>query len=203
MTLYAQWKQDVITVSVPSLTGTTSFAFNDTNHSVSVQNYNSTYMTQSGSTTAKNQGTYTVRWSLKDKTKYRWSDGSTGDKSATWKINWVNGTSHYSNDIYNRGWKKGNISFETIWEYAKQPSYAYFQSDQIRVTGSGDTCIRGYSSEIANYYNTHGGRDASAVKIDYWSSGGKPYYYEIPANPSDWDPDTGIFLHIGTFNPTN
>ena len=48
--------------------------------------------------------TYTVTWSLKDTGNTTWSDNSTGNKSANWSINWVNGQSHYSNDIYNRGW---------------------------------------------------------------------------------------------------
>ena len=51
-----------------------------------------------------NTGTYTVTWSLKDTGNTTWSDNSTGNKSANWSINWVNGQSHYSNDIYNRGW---------------------------------------------------------------------------------------------------
>lgn len=103
VTLYAQWKQDIITVNIPSLTNT-SFTMDGNTKSPTVDNLNSTYVNQSGTTSAIDANTYTITWSLKDKTKYRWSDGSTGDKSATWKINWVNGTSHYSNDIYNRGW---------------------------------------------------------------------------------------------------
>ena len=55
--------------------------------------------------------TYTVTWSLKDTGNTTWSDNSTGNKSANWSINWVNGQSHYSNDIYNRGWGSGTFSY--------------------------------------------------------------------------------------------
>ena len=102
-------------LAVPTLS-TTSFTFDDANHSVSDKNYNSAYMNRSGTTTAKNQGTYTVTWALKNSSNCTWSDGSTGNKSATWKINWVNGKSHYSNDIYNRGWLAPG------WEYGYKPN---------------------------------------------------------------------------------
>ena len=72
-------------------------------------------MNQSGTTTAKNTGTYTVTWSLKDTGNTTWSDNSTGNKSANWSINWVNGQSHYSNDIYNRGWGSGTFSYRCTY----------------------------------------------------------------------------------------
>ena len=90
-------------ITIPSLSNT-SQAFDGSNKNVTINGVDGSYVNQSGTATAKNTGTYTVTWSLKDTGNTTWSDNSTGNKSANWSINWVNGTSHYSNDIYNRGW---------------------------------------------------------------------------------------------------
>lgn len=179
VTLYAQWKQDVITVTTPSLTGTTSFAFDDANHSVSVQNYNSAYMTQSGSTTAKNQGTYTVKWSLKDKTKYRWSDGTTDDKSATWSINWVNGTSHYSNDIYNRGWLSPEWKISSNGRVISTNEYLKIHKsydDQERIMST----INGQGKAIPRFAVEYASEESGPYPCHFrgeWGTGGSGTYY--------------------------
>ena len=48
--------------------------------------YDSSLMTVSGNTSGTNAGTYTATFTLKDKVNYRWSDGSTSDKSVNWTI---------------------------------------------------------------------------------------------------------------------
>lgn len=97
-------------VEIPWLSNT-SQAYTDSNLNVGINGVDWSYVDQSGTTTAKNTGTYTVTWSLKDTGNTVWSDNSTGNKSANWSINWVNGQSHYSNDIYNRGWGSGTFSY--------------------------------------------------------------------------------------------
>lgn len=99
-------------LTIPSLSGTTSFAFvEDTTRSVTVSNFNSTYETQSGTTSTDAQGSYTITWTLRYSANTTWSDGTTANKTATWSISWVNGTSHYSNDLYNKGWKVSDLTW--------------------------------------------------------------------------------------------
>ena len=101
-------------VSVPKLSAT-SFSWVEGNtHSVVVSGIDTTYISQSGNLsqtdTASNLNVAnTVTWSLKNTKSVTWTDGTTGDKSASWKAVWTNGTSHYKNDLYNRGWNSGHV----------------------------------------------------------------------------------------------
>lgn len=105
----ASWSVAKLKLTKPSLSGTTSFAFIEgTTRSVSVANYNSTYETQSGTTSTAAQGSYTVTWALRYSTNTTWTDGTTANVTASWTITWVNGTSHYLSDLYNKGWYSAN-----------------------------------------------------------------------------------------------
>ena len=105
----ASWSVAKLKLTKPSLTGTTSFAFIEgTTRSVSVANYNSTYETQSGTTSTAAQGSYTITWALRYNTNTTWTDGTTANVTASWSITWVNGTSHYLSDLYNKGWYSAN-----------------------------------------------------------------------------------------------
>lgn len=53
-------------------------------------NYNTTYMTISGTTSAAAAGTYTAKFTPKD--NYRWADGTTSAVSVNWTINKANGS---------------------------------------------------------------------------------------------------------------
>lgn len=72
-----------ISVTKPSLSATTMYT---TGSAVgpTIKNYNSTYMTQSGTTSTSTLGTYRLTWTLKDTSKYQWSDGTTGAYSIDW-----------------------------------------------------------------------------------------------------------------------
>lgn len=107
------WTVAKRSLTIPTLTGT-SFAFVEgTTRSTTVNNFNSTYETQSGTTSTAAQGTHTITWALRYPANTQWSDGTTSNKTASWSITWVNGTSHYSNDIYNKGWGSSNLEFRT------------------------------------------------------------------------------------------
>ena len=110
----ATWSVAKLTLAVPTLSGTTSFAFIEgTTRSVSVSGFNSTYETQSGTTSTAALGTHTVTWALRYPANTQWAGGTVTNKSASWYITWVNGTSHYSNDLYNRGWySSGSLEFQ-------------------------------------------------------------------------------------------
>lgn len=66
---------------------TPTVAWNGGNNvSPSIGNYDSNLMTQSGTTSAKDLGSYTITYALKDKSNYKWADGTTGDVTLTWQI---------------------------------------------------------------------------------------------------------------------
>lgn len=48
--------------------------------------YDSSLMSISGETSGINAGSYTAKFSLKDKVNYTWADGTTADKSVAWSI---------------------------------------------------------------------------------------------------------------------
>lgn len=111
------WSIGKLAVTIPSISNTTTFPYvQGATHSVTVANMNATYVNQSGSASATdgaNPTTYTITWSLKDTSNTQWKDGTTTNKAATWGTVWVNGTSHYANDLYNKGWySSGSLEFQ-------------------------------------------------------------------------------------------
>lgn len=125
------WSIGKMSITIPSLSGTTSFAYvQGTSHSVTVANMNSTYITQSGSTSVTdgaNPATNTITWSLENTSNTQWKDGTTTNKTATWGTTWVNGTSHYTGDLYNKGWGTTNIE----WRNGSGDTSPTFNSDNI------------------------------------------------------------------------
>ena len=108
------WSVAKRSMTIPSISSAKSFSFIEgTTRSITVANFNSTYETQSGTTSTAALGTYTITWALRYPANTQWSDGTTANKTASWSIVWTNGTSHYSNDIYNRGWGSGNLTFRS------------------------------------------------------------------------------------------
>ena len=76
------------TVSVPSQNGT--LTYNANSQSPNWSNYNTTYMTIGGTTSGINAGSYTATFT--PKSNYRWSDGTTTEKSVNWSIQKATGT---------------------------------------------------------------------------------------------------------------
>ena len=70
-------------VSIPNLGDKT---YNGSSQSPTETNYNSTYMTKSGDTSATLPGTYTITYTLKTTGSYIWSDGTLEPKDITWQI---------------------------------------------------------------------------------------------------------------------
>lgn len=99
-------------VTIPSLSATSFTWVEGSAHTVTVNNLDTNYVMQSGTLSqtdsSSNVGAkYTVTWTLKNTNSTYWVDGSTAAQSAQWGVYWVNGTSHYSNDLYNQGWNSG------------------------------------------------------------------------------------------------
>lgn len=84
------WTISPKAVTIPTLTNS-SKTYTGSSQSPTINNYNSTYMTQSGTSSATGVGTYTITWTLSN-SNYKWSDGTTTNKSASWSINKLAGS---------------------------------------------------------------------------------------------------------------
>jgi hypothetical protein len=110
------WSIEKLALAVPALSATWFAWVEGNSHSVVVKGINTAYINQSGdltqTDTSSNIGSsHTVTWTLKNTASCKWKDdGSNGKKTATWKVEWSNGTSHYKNDVYNSGWGLANIT---------------------------------------------------------------------------------------------
>ncbi len=80
------WSVGKMTLTKPTLTNAT-YTYDGNNHSPTINNFNSTYENQAGTTNTKTAGTYTVTWSLKDTNNTQWSGNTTANVTADWKIN--------------------------------------------------------------------------------------------------------------------
>ena len=72
-------------VEIPTLTDT-RFVYDGTEHAPVIEGADSSLIRVSGDLSAVESGVYTVRFSLKNVSDYRWSDGTKGDKTFTWTI---------------------------------------------------------------------------------------------------------------------
>lgn len=81
------WTIDPLKLVKPSASGTTDFEYDKQAHSLSVQNFNDTYMTQKGdATTQTNTGFYNTVYSLKSTANTTWDDDSVADVPVSWSI---------------------------------------------------------------------------------------------------------------------
>ena len=175
-----------VTISKRSLTiptlKSTSVAYIGSSVSVGVNNYDSTYENQSG-TSANSIGTHTVTWSLKNTSNTQWKDGTTTNKTAQWStyagtITWyVNVRYNDSGTInirftfkttYNVSWRSmcNKVYSSNVSKYIKPDSWSY-------VSGSTQT------TTATNWANTQsdGGSKHGFYIYQYESGQGS----EIPA----------------------
>lgn len=132
----ASWSVNKLTLAVPSISSAKSFSFIEgTTRSVTVANFNSTYETQSGTTSTSALGSYTLTWGLRYPSNTQWSGGTTSNKTDSWSIVWTNGTSHYSNDVYNKGWGNDNI-------VARVSGSIVFNADNFYMLGNTQVAFR-------------------------------------------------------------
>lgn len=79
------WKINPLKLEKPTA-AVTEFTYDSTTKTLDVENYNSTYESQTGTTSAVNANSYSVIYKLRNTTNTRWSDNSTGNVTITWKI---------------------------------------------------------------------------------------------------------------------
>ena len=76
----------ITSVAKPVWDGANSQTYTGSNITFKVKNYNSTYMTVSGTLIKKTVGTYTVTYTLKDTSTTQWNDGTTDPVTLTFYI---------------------------------------------------------------------------------------------------------------------
>ena len=80
-----QWRITNKFVTVPTISDPTK-VYNGSSQSPSLVNPDAEYLTISGDTSGTNVGSYTITFSLNNTQDYKWEDGTTEDKTATWTI---------------------------------------------------------------------------------------------------------------------
>jgi hypothetical protein len=183
-------------VSVPKLSATSFSWVEGATHSVVVSGIDTTYISQSGNLsqtdTASNLNVAnTVTWSLKNTKSVTWTDGTTGDKSESWKAIWVNGTSHYKTDLYNCGWNSGYLAkyreadivqFNADHIYLKASSGG--SSVYCRLLDTSDSLEQGKTLHIAFTANAISGSGSTPTYAGYLAA---QYWYgstsQITAGP--------------------
>lgn len=78
------WEIQGEKVTIPSVT--TAYVYNGTMQTVSINDFDSTVMTKSGTESAIEPGTYTLTFTLIDTTAHAWADGTTAPKTVQWAI---------------------------------------------------------------------------------------------------------------------
>ena len=78
------WYLSKKSIPIPTVTGT--FTYDGTEKSAEISEYDETYITQSGVSSATDAGTYTIGFTLKDTANTQWTDGSTDIQRKTWTI---------------------------------------------------------------------------------------------------------------------
>ena len=119
------WRR-IKSVSVPKLSGT-SFKTKGTATGPTVSGYDSSIMTQEGTVSTNVPGTYEVKWTLKDTSKYCWSDGTTGAKKASWTLegDTISITWAWSESFYKAGnYHTASLAYKAKWsDYSNGATY--------------------------------------------------------------------------------
>ena len=170
-------------VTIPTLKAT-SVACTGSTVGPGVNNYNSSLMNQSGTVSTATLGTYTVTWSLKDTTRYCWSDGTTANKSATWSC--VGGTITIYTSVI------GTIPSIT-WQ-GTYAAWASFKPSNINNVGIGSY----------KYGWTYTSSGKARIRISYLSTGSdetrKWYYKEAYVNMTGSAPTIGTTYSLNGYS---
>ena len=79
------WTIDPVKLTKPSAS-VTAFTYDKQAHALNISNFNSSFITQKGTVSATNAGSYTATFSLKNTGNSTWADGSTADVIISWAI---------------------------------------------------------------------------------------------------------------------
>ena len=123
---YVNWTIEKASATIPTLKANLSFT--GAEQTPTFNNYDSSIMEISGTESATNVGSYTAYFSLTD-SNYKWSDGTTGQKSVKWEIEKVAFNSSAPNfydfqlyvtkggtDPYNKGLSESYFDYATAFD---------------------------------------------------------------------------------------
>lgn len=149
------WKIDPLKLVKPSAS-TTDFEYDKQAHSLQVQNFNDTYMTQKGdATTQTNTGFYNTVYSLKSTANTTWDDDSVADVPVSWSISkkqipkpfWSD--KKWQNNPYQKTWElSGYYVYSTNYN-ADYMSYNFTVPEGLTVSTSYP--YRLHTSKIGTY----------------------------------------------------
>lgn len=180
------YRRPITLVPVPTL-WSSNYTYTGSEITQTAIGYDSTLMTQSGTVSATNPGTYSVTYSLVDPLNCQWADGTTEDKTLYWSINKARyslyvaktGTLQYkvgitapsmlsasdaANFSLNAEMRYGrfNVSVGSVEEMAESPSGASKFSAAIELT-------RNYSNRVTDYMTvtlTYTGANSNIVETE-------------------------------------
>lgn len=127
---------EVITVSIPTLSGT--YTYNGNSQTPVWNNLNESAVSLFGQTEGVNAGSYQVTFSLNSKRVYKWSDGTTDDKTATWTINKAQNIITFEPTSLDLTYYEQTGSFVVSYLGNGQLSYQ-INNDKITATQDGNT----------------------------------------------------------------
>lgn len=162
----ASWTIGRLAISTADPTISANRTYNGSAQSPGYSNYNSTYMTLGGTTSATNAGSYNVTFTLKS--NYAWKNGSTGVITRTWSIGKLSVTKPTinANRTYN-----GNTQSPGVSNYN---STYMNQGGTTSATNAGSYTIT-YS--LKNTTNTQwSGGGTGTVSLSWSISAATPHY---------------------------
>lgn len=80
------WRVNKAVLDIPTV-DISEFDYDGTTKNAPVSSYNTSIVTRTGTISAVKAGEYSVIYSIRDKNSVEWADGTTDDKTVTWKIN--------------------------------------------------------------------------------------------------------------------
>ncbi len=138
-----------------------SKTFNNASQSPTVNSYNSTWETQSGTTSSTNVGSWTVTWKLKEPANTQWADKTVADVTGTWSIAVLK--------LTKPTYKSGNATYD-----GKAKTLAVNNYNSTYMTQGGTTSATNAGSYSATYTlksttNTKWSDNTTAVVTVSWS----------------------------------
>lgn len=184
------WQINKRAIDVPTVSGDYAFDGN-TPRKANISGNDETYITTGGTTSSASysDSAYTVSFMLNYPNDTYWniSGSPTSVQYGYWYVRWVNGQSHYSNDIYNRGWGIENLYVDTSSSAGGQ-----INSDSIQINGHS---YSGYVIQIRGSFNSG---DTLNVDIERFGSRGQIQIAECYSGGSSFVRDVYETVDAGT-----
>lgn len=161
------WSIAVLKLAKPTAS-VTEFEYNGSTKTLSISNYNSNFMTESGTKSQVNAGSYNSIYTLKDKTNSTWSDNSTADVTISWKINRMKLSASQSTFS-----QSGTLTYTGNSQTPTISGYNSTYHDLSSTTSA--TAAGAYVAKVAPKSNYAFSDGSTAAKSVNWSIGKKTF----------------------------